>query len=168
MKPLVLCLGNDVLSDDAFGFRVGEALTGSSVSKQADITTAALAGFALLDLLQGRNSVLIVDTVMTGATVPGKLHFFPRGHWTPSRGLAFSHQISLPTALQLGQLLGYEMPRTIDVLAVEAADVSTLSEDMTPEIRAAVPKAIDLITRWVEGQTKEANDGYREHQEALA
>lgn len=168
MKPLVLCLGNEVLSDDAFGFRVAEALARTNLNGRADITTAALAGFALLDILQGRELVLIVDTVVTGQAAPGELHFFPRGHWTPSRGLAFSHQISLPTALRLGELLGYNMPPTIDVLAVEAADVTTLSEQMTPAVNAAVGPTVELIRKWIESHPRGERHAQPERQEAVA
>ena len=168
MKPiLILCLGNDVLTDDAFGFRVGEGLTRPEVIRDADVCTAAVAGFALLDIMNGRQAVLVVDTVLTGKAVPGTLHFFPKGYWTPGRGLVSSHEISLPTALKLGRLLGYEMPEYIDVLAVEATDVQTLSEEMTPAVTAAVKPAITVIEEWIRNRTCEVNDGHRNQKETV-
>ncbi len=169
MKPLlILCLGNDVLSDDAFGFRVGEALTCDGVDSHVEVVTAAVAGFALLDLLDGRDSVLIVDTVVTGKVEPGELHFYPRGHWTPSRGLITSHQISLPTALELGKMLGHRIPKVIDILAVEASDVTTLSEEMTEPVSSAVPDAVAMIKQWIRDKTSEVNDGSRKQKDAVA
>ena len=169
MKPiLVLCLGNDVLSDDAFGFRVGEALNRPEVTDCADVWTAAIAGFALLDILEGRRTVLIVDTVVTGKAAAGTVQFFPNGHWTPSRSLVSSHQISLPNALQFGRLLGYDMPDDIDILAVEASDVTTLSEEMTPLVTAAVPRAAAIIEDWIRDKACEVNHGCRDPKEAVA
>ncbi len=169
MKPiLILCLGNDVLTDDAFGLRVGESLTRPEVTERADVCTASVAGFALLDLMHSREAVLVVDTVLTSKAIPGTLHFFPNGYWTPGRGLVSSHEISLPTALRLGRLLGYEMPENIDVLAVEAADVQTLSEEMTPAVTAAVEPAITLVEEWIRNRTCEVKYGDRDQKEAVA
>jgi hydrogenase maturation protease len=169
LKPiLILCLGNDVLTDDAFGFRVGEALNRPEVSECADVWTAAVAGFALLDILEGRQAVLIVDTVVTGKETAGTVHFFPKGHWTPSRSLVSSHQISLPNALQFGRLLGYNMPEDIDILAVEASDVCTLSEEMTPLVAAAVPRAAAIVEDWIRDKVCEVEHGYRNPKEAIA
>ncbi|HKK21056.1 MAG TPA: hydrogenase maturation protease [candidate division Zixibacteria bacterium] len=169
MKPLlILCLGNDVLSDDAFGFRVGEMLRRRDADRLADIETAAVAGFALMDLLQGRRSVLIVDTVVTGKVQPGELHFYPRGYWTPSRALVSSHQISLPTALKFGEILGQRMPEIIDILAVEASDVQTLSEEMTAAVKAAVADAVLMVEQWIQDKTDEVKDTPRKPKDAIA
>jgi len=169
LKPiLVLCLGNEVLTDDAFGFRVGEALSHCCVSDYTDVRTEAIAGFALLDALNGHRAALIIDTVVTGNCAPGTLHFIPQGLSTPGRALVSSHQISLPTALRLGELLGYTMPGTIDVLAVEAADVHTLSEEMTAPVAAAVPEATAIVEEWVRQKVDEVMHGDRDKKEAVA
>lgn len=153
MKPiLVLCLGNEVLSDDSFGFHVAQRLIcAGATDDQADIMFSSIAGFSLLDLLTGRSRVLVVDTIQTGAR-PGTIHFFPAGNLTPSRHLIISHQISLPTAIALGRLIGLEMPETIDVLSVEAKDVETLSESMTPEIGASLDEAVVRVGEWISAQ----------------
>ncbi len=169
MKPLlVLCLGNDVLSDDAFGYRVGETIAQSNLTEYADVLTASVAGFALLDIFQGRNAVLIVDTVVTGNSMPGTLHYFPRGYWTPSRGLVSSHQISLPTALRFGTMMGYTIPDDIDILAVEASDVTTLSESMTASVASAVPEAAAMIAQWIHGKIDEVKHGPGNKEETVA
>ena len=154
MKPiLVLCLGNDILSDDAFGMAVAKAL--SMVTPAAEITEvefAPIAGFALLEMLCHRRKALIVDTIQTYNCPPGTLHFFPAGHLTPSNHLVGSHQINLPTALALGAELGLEMPEVIDVLAVEAHDVTTLGLAMTPSVERAIPDAVTRISDWIRTQ----------------
>jgi hydrogenase maturation protease len=63
--------------------------------------------------------------------------------------LTTSHQINLPTALELGNRLGYAMPERIDILAVEAQDLETLSEELTPPVRAALPEALRLVREWI-------------------
>ena len=155
MKPtLVLCLGNEVLSDDALGFVVAEKLNGI-VNDEVEITFAPVAGFNLLDLLNNRKKVLIVDSILTGTAKPGTIHFFPAGHMTPTNGLINSHQISLPTALKLSKTLGYNLPDNIDILAVEIKDNTTLSEQLTSEVARAVDPVVNRISKWIEEHNKE-------------
>nr|MBC8277954.1 hydrogenase maturation protease [FCB group bacterium] len=107
------------------------------------------AGFNLLDLLAGREKALIVDTMVSGRLAPGTLSFFKAGVLTPGKNLITSHQISLPTILELGKILGVKMPQVVDVIAVEAEDVETLSEELTPTVQKAVDGALDLIYEWI-------------------
>lgn len=163
MKPaLILCLGNEVVSDDGFGAEVAaRAEHLADVTERADVLFAPVAGFALLDLLAGRARVLVVDTIRTGTAAPGTLHRFPAGMMTPSRHLCSSHQISLPTALRLGELLGAAMPARVDVVAVEAQDVETLSEKLTPAVAAAVDDAVQEIRQWLADVSwEDSNHGF--------
>jgi hydrogenase maturation protease len=155
LKPiLVLCLGNDILTDDTFGVEVARRLMKTLPSPDTvTVEFAPVAGFNLLEMLRDRRKVLIVDTIQTYDHPPGTIHFFSSGHLTPSSHLVSSHQITLPTALALGTELGLEMPGIIDVLAVEAEDVTTLGITMTPAVETAVPEAVDRIHDWIRVQT---------------
>jgi hydrogenase maturation protease len=153
LKPiLVLCLGNDILSDDAFGVEVAKALAASPPVDSADVEFAPVAGFSLVEMLCHRKKALIVDTIQTYDCPPGTIHFFPAGQMAPSNHLVSSHQINLPTALALGTELGLDMPDVIDVLAVEAQDLTTLGCAMTPSVEEAVPDAVNRIGDWIQAQ----------------
>ncbi|MBU0509486.1 hydrogenase maturation protease [bacterium] len=160
LKPLlVLCLGNEIISDDRFGPEVARRLQEESgEGLGADVIFAPLAGFRLLDLLAGRRAALIVDTIRTGHAAPGTLHEFPAGVLTPSKNLTTSHQISLPTALELGRQLGVELPEVIDVLAVEAHDLETLREEMTAPVQEAMDKALQFVYQWIERNSSKESD----------
>lgn len=151
MRPaLILCLGNEILTDDAFGFKVAQKLNSQFYfNGNADVVFAPLGGFNLIDLLKDRERVLIVDTIMTGKASPGTLHFYKMGHFVPAKNLTCSHQISLPTAIAFAREYGITMPSKIDVLAVEAKDIETLNESMTPPVEAAVLPAIDKVLGWL-------------------
>jgi hydrogenase maturation protease len=160
---LILCLGNEIVSDDAFGSVIARRLQAEAdVQERADVVFAPVAGFNLLDLLSGRDKVLIVDTIVTGQAAPGTLHRFPAGLLAPSRHLTTSHQISLPTALELGKRLGIAMPSVIDVVAVEAQDLETLSEELTPPVRAAVENTLTSIRKWIMHKSEESQHENRE------
>ena len=145
-----------MLSDDAVGAFIADRLQGERLDrKRIEIIFAPIAGFRLLELLQQRTAVLIVDSIITGQSPPGTIHFMPSGHLTPSNGLINSHQISLPTALALGEQLGYIMPKTIDILAVEVQDIETLSEHLTEPVAGAVETVIKSIKNWIKLIEKE-------------
>ena len=151
MKPiLVLCIGNEVLSDDRFGAEIADRLRGDDFGPDVEVTFIASAGFTLVDLLAGRKSVLIVDTILTGACDSGTIHYFPMGNLTPSRNLIISHQMNLPTAIAFGRKMGYEMPEEIQVLAVEAQDVTTLAEKLTEPVEAALPDTLKRVRLWLD------------------
>jgi hydrogenase maturation protease len=154
LKPLlVLCLGNDILSDDSFGPAVAKRLESNGLNYgHVEVVFAPTAGFGLLDLLKDRRSVLIVDAIVTGRAVPGTVHFFEAGALTPSYNLINSHQINLPTALELGKQLQMAMPSDIQVVAVEAQDVETIGEQMTPPVAGAVETAVTAVRNWVESK----------------
>jgi hydrogenase maturation protease len=156
-KPLlILCLGNEIISDDGFGPKVAEILQKSSeITDVVDVIFAPVAGFSLLDYLAHREKVLIVDTIRTEVDVPGTLRQVSANTFVPTNHLTTSHQINMPTALELGKLLGIPMPKVIDVISVEAEDVETLSEKLTPRVEQAIKGALHLISEWVKHNSRE-------------
>ena len=100
----------------------------------------------------------MVDTICSDSLKPGELRLFPAGILTPANHLINSHQMSLPTALELGRKLGYAMPLQVDVLAVGAVNVETLSEELTPSVAGAVERALSMIQEWLAGKGEEYAD----------
>jgi hydrogenase maturation protease len=151
MRPaLVLCLGNEILSDDSFGYKIACRLQEQfDFNGGAEVEFSPLGGLNLIDMLKDRERALIVDTIITDEAAPGTLHFVEMGYFVPSKNLTCSHEVNLPTAIKFGRQLGISMPDRIDVLAVEAADVVTLSEILTPSVEAALEPAINRILNWI-------------------
>jgi hydrogenase maturation protease len=149
-KILILCLGNDILCDDAIGAAVAEKLVDDeTVTSMAEVIFAPLAGINLLEFIHDREKVLIIDSIITYNDKPGTVKFIPVGYLTPSNNLINSHQISLPTALKLGQELGYNLTENIDILTVEVGDITTISEKMTKEVSDSADKVIELSKAWL-------------------
>ena len=97
--------------------------------------------------MEGYRDVLVVDSIQTGSKPNGTIYSLPlsglpnlsAGHTTAI------HDTSLMTALSVGRQMGLELPDEVWVVAVEAEYVFDFSEDLSPEIEAAVPKAVDLV-----------------------
>ena len=60
--------------------------------------------------------------------------------------LTHSHGTDILTTIQLGyRLYAGEMPREITLIAVEAEDMTTISDKLTPMVEKAVAEVINII-----------------------
>jgi hydrogenase maturation protease len=117
----VLCLGNDLLADDALGFRVARALRGElgdRRSSSVDIVETPEFGFALLDHLQAVRRVIVIDTVVTGRAEPGTLYRIAEDEdWETAPG-ASPHYVGLFEALAAGRVLGLRVAEEVVILGI--------------------------------------------------
>jgi len=145
---LVLGLGNTILSDDGVGIyavrRVRELL---EPAEPIDVVEAELAGFALLDLLEGYRACVIVDAVEWPDLVPGELRQLGLSDFAPTARLAAGHQIDLPTALELGKTLQRPMPAKVVIVAVQVEDPRLLAEHCTAAVAGAIEPAAKLAIK---------------------
>ena len=164
---IVLGLGNDLVADDGFGPAVARECRAVLADRAGVVVEeAAAAGLRLLDLLSGYRRALIFDVVQTGRVPAGTLLDWPlprsAGAWT----LGGSHQCDLLTALALGRALGNHLPDEVAVVVAEAADLETIRERLTPDVAAAVARARDLASEWLDRNGRFADRGGRDHEEA--
>jgi len=142
-KPLILGVGNLLLSDDGVGVHVIKQLRKEDVN--ADLVDVGMGGFDILDRILGYRKVIIIDAIITGRE-PGTIHRLKPKDLSNFPALSHTHSIDLPTSLKLGQqLMGDEMPDEITIYAIEAEDITTFNEECTPKVKAAIPKAIKQI-----------------------
>ncbi len=168
-ETLVLGLGNDLVADDGFGPAVARACRRDLAGRDdVAVEEAAAAGLRLLDLLAGYRRALIVDVVQTGRVPAGTVLNWPVRDSARARTLGGSHQCDLTTALELGRLLGYELPAEVSILVVEVADLATIREALTPDVAAAVGQARRLVAEWVNRTGGALDPGGRSHEEAGA
>lgn len=145
MKTLVLGLGNSILTDDAVGFAVAEEVSRRLHTGDVTVTEASVGGLSLLELVVGYDRVIIIDAIQTGSREPGEVHRLRPDEFRGSVRAASTHDIRLASALELGAQLGMNMPKQIVIFGIEAADVDTFGEQLTPAVAAAVPGAVDLV-----------------------
>lgn len=144
----VLCLGNDILADDALGIVVAEhlrklALTGVEVISTTDT------GFYLFDYVSNTSCLIVIDTVVTGKGAPGTIYVLKESDFQTASG-GSPHYIGLQETLALVRALDFQVPETIVVLAVEAADCLTVGGAMHPAVSAAIPALLDKVRETVE------------------
>jgi len=148
----ILCLGNDLLADDAFGPAVGEELR-RSIPEEVEVITTQAAGFSLLEEVLGATHLLVIDTILTGRNPPGKV-FTLRAEEVKVVPGNSPHYVGLFEALELGRRVCLPVPEETVILAVEAADCTTVGGPMHPRVRAAIPAVVRLAQGIVQGWRK--------------
>lgn len=170
----VLCLGNDLISDDALGIVAARQLTrrlaaaGTPATARhsfdpaltalafelpgigsVEIMETALTGMYLLEAVVGASRLIVVDTVVTGASDPGTVLELKEGDFDGPRG-GSPHAIGLLETLDLARALGLEVPADVVILAVEAGDDLTVGGDMTAPVKAALPIVVERVMALIE------------------
>ncbi len=142
---LVLGLGNTILSDDGVGIYAARRVRELLVSGDPiDVEEAELAGFALIDLLEGYGACVIVDAVEWPELAPGEVRQLDLADFEPTSRLSAGHQIDLPTAMELGRTLKRPMPERVAIVAVQVQDPRLLGECCTNKVAAAIEPAANL------------------------
>jgi hydrogenase maturation protease len=144
-KVLVLGLGNDILTDDAVGLQVAQAVRARLAGDQdIEVKATTEMGLALLDEIADRESVVLVDSVQTGKVPPGHIHEI--GPEELSSLFATSpHFLGVGETLALGRLLGLAMPRQVRIFAIEVQDPFTLGTRLTASVQRAVAPAVEQV-----------------------
>ncbi len=138
----VLCLGNSLLADDAFGIVVAEQLRVRR--PDLEVRESSTSGFDLLDDTLGAGRLIVVDTVQTGTLAPGEISLFLEEDVRAVPG-GSPHYVGLFEALRLGRALGLPVPAQVAIIAVEPADCRTVGGEMDASVRAAVGEVIRII-----------------------
>lgn len=137
---MVLGLGNPIVSDDRVGLEVAHQLTGLlelAPVAGVDVRTSTRGGFDLLDLLSGYDQAILVDCLAVPHPCPGRIRRLRLDEVAGSARLINTHGLGLADVFLLAEQLGIPMPQKLEIYGVEAADTSTLSEEMTPAVRDA-------------------------------
>jgi len=172
MKTLIIGLGNPILGDDGVGWKVVEEIqkriadskwqmeNNDSLSainhplSAIELDCAAVGGITLMEYLIGYDRAIIIDTVIAhqpiGSVSVFRLNDLPE-HSTLHTSSA--HDTSLQTALAAGQAMGAHLPGEVIVVGIEAEKIYDFSEELSPEVEAAVPRAVDEVLLLLEKET---------------
>lgn len=141
----VIGLGNEFLADDGLGIvavrKIAERLPESPIAFQE----LSIGGLELLDHLVGYDRCIIIDAVATGSLPPGTIVRFAQTPGSETNPISSSHQIDLNQVLTLGHLLGAQIPRTVAVYGIEAADIRTFRSELTQSVAQSVPALVEAV-----------------------
>jgi hydrogenase maturation protease len=143
MSTLVLGVGNSILTDDGIGILVAREI--KERNPELEVIETSEGGLAFLDHMVGCDKLIIVDSVKSGQGEPGELYKLDLEDLKPASDVSSSHGVSIATAFKLGQKLGYKMPESVSIYAIEIKDNSTFGEGCTEEIERIIPSTAKKI-----------------------
>ena len=147
-STLVLGMGNPILSDDGVGLLVAERLAAEPLPDNVEVRQSEVAGLRLLELVRGFTRVIIIDALKSPAEAgcePGAIVRYEAEDFKGGHRYGSAHSIGLDTALEIGHRLGYDMPEEVVVFAIEAEDVETFGEELSPPVAAAAERVLELV-----------------------
>lgn len=145
MKTVVLGLGNPIVTDDGVGIEVARRI--GEQKPHVEVVETSEAGLALLDYVAECDRLVIIDSIKTGKGRPGEVYKLEMDDLRATMDQCCSHGVDLASALEVGRGLGYRMPGSVAIYAVEVKDNSTFGEGCTDEVRERVPFIASEIAR---------------------
>ena len=144
-KTLILGLGNSLLSDDGVGLTIAAELKNRLNESDITVMETSVAGLSLLDLLVGYDRAIIIDAIQTLDGKPGQIYRLDPEAFDTTRRTISPHDVNFTTALEFGKKVGLPLPQEIVIFAIEVSDVSTFSEEYTPQVKQAIPTCVQMV-----------------------
>jgi hydrogenase maturation protease len=142
----VLCLGNELISDDGAGIRVGRVLESIELPADVQVQLRPAVGLDLLDLVLGAGELVVVDAMTTGRP-PGTVC-----RWSLEQLVSLaqppygSHAVGLPELMQLAaRLYPAREPPPVEFVGIEAQEIDRFGLLLSAPVAAAVPEALQHV-----------------------
>ncbi|SNB44948.1 hydrogenase maturation protease [Geobacter sp. DSM 9736] len=156
-RSIIIGMGNALLTDDGVGIHVVREIA-PAVRERNDVEVCELGtgGIRLMEAMAGFDRAYVVDAIITGEHVPGTVLPFEIERFVTTKNTVSTHDTDLATALQMGRMAGIHLPEEIRVWGVEASEVETFSEELTPSVAATVPLLVGEILGVLECDRRKA------------
>lgn len=147
-RTIVICIGNELVADDAAGFDIFNRLAGCN----ARLEYCSVGGIDLLPMLEGETDLIVVDAVQLGAA-PGTVHVVPWECLPHESSAISSHGLGLRETIEIGATLyPGTMPERITLVGIEGRCFNRTREFMTIEVQAAIDTAVTIIEELIKNQ----------------
>ncbi len=148
MSLLVLGLGNDLLGDDGIGLLAADAVE-NAAGTGVTVLKSALSGLYLVDLVEGYDDLLIVDSVI--GEPPGEVVHLKKEEMG-ARRVPSAHYAGLAEALEIAREAGMKVPERVEIVAMRIRNSQILGTAVSREVRLGLPRLIEevitIAKRW--------------------
>lgn len=146
----MLFLGNPLLSDDRIGLELGTLLKDMLEERGFDVVIVEKMGLTLLDYIQERDLVFLVDSVKTGKHPVGTVFMCTIDQF-PAPSTFSPHYAGLPEVLSLLKILNTVCE--VQVIAIEVKDPYTIGEQLSLEVkeklRELAERVYNILNRFI-------------------
>jgi len=144
-KCLILGFGSDALSDDGLPVRLIQDIKVLESHSRFTFETSAVGGLELLELLEGFDTAVLIDTQLTSRRKPGEIHEFTPANFEETFHLSSQHDVTFHEALRFAKEMGISMPDDIRIIAIEVVENKKLSFEFSDEIQDNYPGILAQI-----------------------
>jgi hydrogenase maturation protease len=135
-----------LVRDDGAAIHVGRALAALPLPADTVVEIRPNLGFDLLELVQGDDRLILVDAMSTGRP-PGTC-VIQDGREIERYAVsgAPSHSLGVAELMELAhQMRPDQRLPGITFIGIEGRDFEEYGSDLSPEVRAAIPVAVELV-----------------------
>jgi hydrogenase maturation protease len=149
VKPvLIVGLGNPLQGDDGVGCAVAEVLQATSfherVPEEAEVMDLGTPGIGLINFVEGRNHVIIVDAAEMGRAPGEVIRLVPEQIRLEASVRSLSlHAPGIADSLLLAQALNLRMPEIV-IFGIQPAFIGWRS-GLSPAVQSAVPRVVEAV-----------------------
>ncbi len=148
MSTRILCLGNELVRDDGVGIRIGRILMDLPLPADVRIELFPQLGFDLLDVVAGAERVVLVDAMATGRAPGTCVTLDGRAIERYSAGASASHTLGIAELMDLAHRLApARAAASLHFVGVEGIAFGEYGTDLSPEVEAAIPEAVEAVLR---------------------
>jgi hydrogenase maturation protease len=152
-KPILIGVGNVLLSDEGVGIHIVRQLKKRDFSKLVEIHEIGTSSFELLNVIEGNSLVIIVDAVRMDdkpgtvknidLVIEDDISLLPQ--------FTSLHQIDLISTLKMAKGV-IDLPKKIVLIGIEPSSLEAGIE-LSKIVEAAIPKAISEIMKTLDKMT---------------
>lgn len=139
--------GSDALSDDGLPIWLIRDLEAIFDRKEFEFAGSPVGGIELLELLEGYDTAVLIDTQKTSRRKPGGIVEFTADNFEETFHLSSQHDVSFNEALRLANIMGISMPANIRIIAIEVAENKYLGFELSAQIRDKYPSILSYLCR---------------------
>ena len=142
--------------DDAAGLEAVQLwqIQHPDTAAQVQVELSELPGLALLDLLEGMDAAVLVDALNTSALPGTVLRLGPDELSIFTPDAVSAHGWGVAESLQLGRSLAPSLAKCRVTLIGIVGEDFRLGADLSPQVRAAMKKAADMVEREIQNALK--------------
>jgi len=142
---VVLGLGNSLLSDDASGLMIVQKLRELVSDPEIEFKTSEKVGLNLIELVEGYDRAIIIDSIITGRHPPGTVLEFSMETLPGTPRLRCPHDADFKSAIELARQVGIKMPEKITIFGIEIIDNLTFRQNISPELSCKFPSILQAL-----------------------
>lgn len=157
MKTLILGIGNEIRRDDAVGLIVARKVFKQINSDNLDVKVASSGGLPLLGKIEGYDKIYLIDSIMTKDGTPGDWYSLSLDDFERGKNRMASHSIDLKTMKEIGEDMGEKIGE-IQIFAIEVKEPFEFGEELTEEVKEALPQIVSEIKETIESEAQKSKD----------